>query len=131
MFENVNTTASTFTHDENGSKSGEDIDQEFRVMAVDEIWKDVEIGVEKWKNIKIENAKEEIGVVENNDENKAETKTEENSLQGVCDIIDEIMFNNLLLQQKKKGATTEVASSQNFNLECLSHYTERIQKLLL
>ena len=120
MFENVNTTASTFTHDENGSKSGEDIDQEFRVMAVDEIWKDVEIGVEKWKNIKIENAKEEIGVVENNDENKAETKTEENSLQGVCDIIDEIMFNNLLLQQKKKGATTEVASSKNFNLDILS-----------
>ena len=73
MFENVATTASTFTHDENGSKSGEDMDQEFRVMAIDEIWKDVEIGVEEWKNIK----KEKQGL--EGDKIKVKTKTEENS----------------------------------------------------
>lgn len=73
MFENVASTASTLTHDENGSKSGEDMDQEFRVMAIDEIWKDVEIGVEKWKNIK----KDKEGL--ETDKNKVETKTEENS----------------------------------------------------
>lgn len=126
MFENVATTASTFTQDENVSKSGEDIDQEFRVMAVDEIWKDVEIGVEKWKNIKIEKVENK----EDTNQNKSEPKTEENSLQNVCKIIDEIMLNNLLLQQKKRGHS-DAPATQNINLECLTHYTERIQKLLL